>query len=51
MLSPVEQEYLAQARQMQALSSTVHIPLVCFGVAFPSTAELLRPLSAERSRS
>jgi cytochrome d ubiquinol oxidase subunit I len=32
---PVEQEYLLQARQMQALSFAVHIPLVCFGVAFP----------------
>jgi cytochrome d ubiquinol oxidase subunit I len=34
-LGPVEQEYLLQARQMQALSFAVHIPLVCFGVAFP----------------
>ena len=30
------QEYLLQARQMQALSFAVHIPLVCFGIAFPS---------------
>src|SRR5271155_6206166 len=30
------QQYLDQARQMQALSLTVHLPLVCFGVAFPS---------------
>jgi cytochrome d ubiquinol oxidase subunit I len=29
------QEYLDQARQLQALSLTVHIPLVCFGIAFP----------------
>jgi cytochrome d ubiquinol oxidase subunit I len=29
------QEYLLEARQMQALSFAVHIPLVCFGVAFP----------------
>src|SRR4051794_32512649 len=35
MLPPVQQEYLLQARQMQALSFAVHIPLVCFGVAFP----------------
>ncbi len=35
-LGPVEQEYLLQARQMQALSFAVHIPLVCFGVAFPA---------------
>jgi cytochrome d ubiquinol oxidase subunit I len=31
----VEQEYLDEARQMQALSFVAHIPLVCFGVAFP----------------
>ena len=35
-LGPVEQDYLAEARQMQALSFAVHIPLVCFGVAFPA---------------
>jgi cytochrome bd ubiquinol oxidase subunit I len=34
-LGPVEQDHLLQARQMQALSFAVHIPLVCFGVAFP----------------
>jgi cytochrome bd ubiquinol oxidase subunit I len=34
-LQQVQQEYLLQARQMQALSFAVHIPLVCFGVAFP----------------
>ena len=28
--------YLEEARQIQALSLTVHIPLVCFGIAFPS---------------
>jgi cytochrome d ubiquinol oxidase subunit I len=32
----VHQAYLLQARQMQALSFTVHIPLVCFGIAFPA---------------
>ena len=32
----VRQEYLFQARQLQTLSFTAHIPLVCFGVAFPS---------------
>jgi cytochrome d ubiquinol oxidase subunit I len=31
----VNQHYLFEARQMQALSLTVHIPLVCFGIAFP----------------
>jgi cytochrome bd ubiquinol oxidase subunit I len=30
------QAYLLQARQMQALSFAVHIPLVCFGIAFPA---------------
>jgi len=35
-LAPVHQAYLLQARQMQALSFTVHIPLVCFGIAFPA---------------
>ena len=30
------QNYLLQARQMQALSFSVHIPLVCFGIAFPT---------------
>jgi cytochrome d ubiquinol oxidase subunit I len=34
--APVDQEYLFQARQMQALSLAVHIPLVCFGIAFPA---------------
>src|SRR6266700_2112185 len=33
---PVDQRYLFEARQMQALSLAVHIPLVCFGVAFPA---------------
>ncbi|HEV7640125.1 MAG TPA: cytochrome ubiquinol oxidase subunit I, partial [Gaiellaceae bacterium] len=35
-LAPVTQHYLLQARQMQALSLAVHIPLVCFGIAFPA---------------
>jgi cytochrome d ubiquinol oxidase subunit I len=35
-LGPVQQQYLSEARQMQALSFTAHIPLVCFGVAFPA---------------
>src|SRR5262245_17627542 len=32
----VDQQYLSEARQMQALSFAVHIPLVCFGIAFPA---------------
>ena len=35
-LGPVDQQYLLEARQMQALSLAVHIPLVCFGIAFPA---------------
>jgi cytochrome d ubiquinol oxidase subunit I len=35
-LAPAHQGYLLQARQMQALSFAVHIPLVCFGIAFPA---------------
>ena len=36
MFTPVDQHYLLQARQMQALSFAVHLPLVCFGIAFPA---------------
>jgi cytochrome bd ubiquinol oxidase subunit I len=43
-LGPVEQEHLLEARQMQALSFAVHIPLVCFGIAFPSMVLLLESL-------
>jgi cytochrome bd ubiquinol oxidase subunit I len=32
----INQDNLLQARQMQALSFAVHIPLVCFGIAFPA---------------
>jgi cytochrome d ubiquinol oxidase subunit I len=35
-MTAVQQSYLLQARQMQALSFMVHIPLVCFGIAFPA---------------
>ncbi|HEY1967033.1 MAG TPA: cytochrome ubiquinol oxidase subunit I [Pseudonocardia sp.] len=42
MTSPTElallaetQPYLLEARQLQALSFIVHIPFVCFGIAFP----------------
>jgi cytochrome bd ubiquinol oxidase subunit I len=34
--SGVQQSYLDEARQMQALSFAAHIPLVCFGIAFPA---------------
>jgi cytochrome d ubiquinol oxidase subunit I len=41
---PVDQEYLLQARQMQAMSFAVHIPLVCFGIAFPAMVLYLEGL-------
>jgi cytochrome bd ubiquinol oxidase subunit I len=34
--TPVDQHYLLQARQMQALSFAVHIPLVAFAISFPA---------------
>ncbi|HSI79287.1 MAG TPA: cytochrome ubiquinol oxidase subunit I [Solirubrobacterales bacterium] len=34
--TPVDQDYLLEARQMQAMSLGVHIILVCFGIAFPA---------------
>jgi cytochrome d ubiquinol oxidase subunit I len=35
-LAPVDQHYLLQARQMQAMSFAVHIPLVAFAISFPA---------------
>lgn len=35
-LTPVEQDHLGQARQLQAMSFAVHVPLTCFGMAFPA---------------
>jgi cytochrome d ubiquinol oxidase subunit I len=35
-LAPARGISAPQARQMQALSFAVHIPLVCFGIAFPA---------------
>ncbi|HEY1834624.1 MAG TPA: cytochrome ubiquinol oxidase subunit I [Solirubrobacteraceae bacterium] len=43
-MTPVHQAYLLQARQMQALSFSVHIPLVCFGIAFPAMILLVEAL-------
>ena len=40
----VNQPYLFQARQMQALSLGVHIPLVCFGISFPAMVLYLEGL-------
>jgi len=42
--APVDQGYLFEARQMQALSFAVHIPIVCFGIAFPAFVLLLEGL-------
>jgi cytochrome bd ubiquinol oxidase subunit I len=36
-----DQDYLDQARQLQALSFAAHIPLVCFGIAFPAMVVFL----------
>src|SRR5918992_901079 len=35
-LGEPDQRYLLEARELQALSLGVHIPLVCFGLAFPA---------------
>ena len=44
MFPPAVQPYLEQARQLQALSFAAHIPLVCFGIAFPVLVLLLEGL-------
>jgi cytochrome d ubiquinol oxidase subunit I len=41
----VDQDYLFEARQMQALSFAAHIPLVCFGIAFPALVVFVEWLS------
>src|SRR5215204_2713338 len=43
-LGEPSQDYLLQARQMQAMSFAVHIPLVCFGIAFPAMVVFLEGL-------
>ena len=48
-LGPVDQDHLLEARQMQALSFAVHIPLVCFGVAFPALVLGMEWLGRRRS--
>ena len=47
-LGPVQQDYLLEARQMQALSFAVHIPLVCFGVALPAIVVFVEWLGRRR---
>ena len=49
-LGPGEQEHLLMARQMQALSFAVHIPLVCFGIAFPVMVLLMEGLGPAHRR-
>ena len=44
----VGQHYLLQARQMQALSFAVHIPLVAFGIAFPAMVLFVEWLGRRR---
>jgi cytochrome d ubiquinol oxidase subunit I len=48
MFVPVHQQYLLQARQMQALSFMVHIPLVAFGISFPAMVLLMEWLGRRR---
>src|SRR5215475_2063513 len=45
---PVNQHYLLQARQMQALSFAVHIPLVAFGISFPAMVLFVEWLGRRR---
>jgi cytochrome d ubiquinol oxidase subunit I len=35
-LAPVDQHHVLEARQMQALSLAVHLPLVAFAISFPA---------------
>lgn len=46
---PVDQHYLSQARQMQALSFAVHIPLVAFGISFPALVLFVEWLGFRRN--
>jgi cytochrome d ubiquinol oxidase subunit I len=41
----VDQPYLLEARQMQALSFAIHIPLVCFGISFPAMVLFMEGMS------
>jgi cytochrome d ubiquinol oxidase subunit I len=43
-LGRASQDHLVLARQTQALSFIVHIPLVCFGVAFPAMVLFMETL-------
>jgi len=50
-LAPVPQHYLLEARQMQALSFAVHIPLVAFGNLLPCDGAVRRVALAAQRRS
>jgi cytochrome d ubiquinol oxidase subunit I len=43
-----QQNYLFEARQLQALSFAVHIPIVCFGIAFPALVVLCEWIGRRR---
>jgi cytochrome d ubiquinol oxidase subunit I len=47
----VDQNYLLQARQMQAMSFVMHVPLVCFGIAFPSLVIFMEWLGLRTGKS
>jgi len=47
--APVDQHYLLQARQMQALSFAVHIPLVAFAISFPALVLFVEWLGRRRA--
>jgi cytochrome bd ubiquinol oxidase subunit I len=46
--TPADQRYLLQARQMQALSFAVHIPLVAFAISFPALVLFVEWLGRRR---
>jgi len=47
----VDQGYLLEARQMQAMSFIMHVPLVCFGIAFPSLVVFMEWLGLKTGQS
>ncbi len=46
--APANQHYLLEARQMQALSFAVHIPLVAFAISFPAMVLFVEWLGLRR---
>jgi cytochrome bd ubiquinol oxidase subunit I len=47
--APVDQHYLLEARQMQALSLAVHLALVAFAISFPAMVMFVERLG-QRTR-